>query len=45
MVGAGAACADFLDVRLLGCHGGRRRCSGATVEVPGARRRCSGGCA
>jgi hypothetical protein len=44
-VGAGAAWAGFLSVRLLGGHGGRRRCSGEAVEVPGVRRRCSGGCA
>jgi hypothetical protein len=42
-VDAGVAWVSFLGVRLLGGHRGRRRCSGAPVEVPGARRRCSGG--
>jgi hypothetical protein len=31
------------DVAWASGHGGRRRCSGAVIEVPGARRRCSGG--
>jgi hypothetical protein len=40
---ADVAWVSFLGVRLLGGHGGRRRCSGAVVEVLGARWRCSGG--
>jgi hypothetical protein len=39
-VDAGMAWASFLGVRLLG---GRRRCSGAAVEVPVVCRRCSSG--